>query len=85
MQLELQRVHGVEDFVRENERLRMHIKSLEDKYDVPPDQRYGSIQVTSTPQHDACYQTPGGECLRPSLYGLTSGIALSSSPIRARS
>ena len=66
MQVELERVRGVEDYIRENERLILYIKSMEEKYEVPLQERYASIRVTSTPQQDASYQTAGGECLLPS-------------------
>ena len=79
MQVELQRVRGVEDYIRENERQLLYIKSLEEKYDVSLQQRYASMRVTLTPQQDASYQTPGGECLLPSLHHITPRIALSPS------
>ena len=71
MQLEQQRVRGVEPYIRENERLRQeiksqssYIKSLEERCNVPLDQRYHalrSVPVPSTPPQDAPVNTPGGE------------------------
>ena len=70
MQLDLQRIRGGEEYIRENESLKEQIKSqssyimsLEQRCNVPPDQRYNplsSVQVPSTPQH-ATLNTPGGE------------------------
>ena len=43
MQLELERVRGAEDLIRENERLRRRVKSLEDEYNVPVDKRFDVV------------------------------------------
>jgi hypothetical protein len=52
MQLELERVRGAEDLIRENERLRLQnrllelrVKSLEDEYNVPVDKRFDVVQA----------------------------------------
>ena len=71
LQREQQRVRGREEYIRENEQLRQQIKtqstyivSLEERCNVPPDQRYNavaSVQVPSDPPQDASLMTPGGE------------------------
>lgn len=73
MQLELQRVRGAEDLIRENERQRLHIrslelrlKSLEDEHNVPAEQRFAAFEVPSTPHHQDTHKTPDSEYWLPS-------------------
>lgn len=60
MQQQLQKSRGVEEHVRENESLRLHIATLESTYDVPQAQRYAATAVASTPDDGGSHNTPGG-------------------------
>ena len=57
MQLELERVRGAEDLIRENERLRRRVKSWEDEYNVPVDKRFDAIQAPPTTHQDETPKT----------------------------
>ena len=73
MQLELERVRGAEDLIRENERLRLQnrllelrVKFLEDEYNVPVDKRFEVVQAPPpTVHHHETHKTPDSEYCLP--------------------
>jgi hypothetical protein len=62
MQQQLQKSRGVEDHVRENERLRLHIATMETKYNVPQAERYTTTAAASSVDDGGSYDTPGVLC-----------------------